>query len=418
MAEYPTVMVSGGPRERGRQYGEAARERVRRSVALYEAAFAAYAGWDWQRVRAAAVAFVPVLEPIHARELDEMRGIAEGAVLDFEDVLAINVRTEIMFGAVARDDATRSCGDPAGPRDQTAPIPRSDGCSAVALLPPATPSGHTLLAQNWDWIEGTRETVVVLVARPDDAPAFVTAVEAGLLAKAGMNACGVGVATNSLVSGDDRGTPGVPYHVCLRSILEATSAPEALRRLLAHVRSSSANYLVASGDGLAFDAESRPGDHGAVSVEVPQAGRLFHTNHFISPRFHGRDVGLQLMYDSPFRLQRLQARLGAGPMGDAARAAAGGAGHASGADRPVSRVAGAATVPGIQAALRDHAGHPLGVCAHPDASRDAVHQEGTILSVVMDLTSRRLWLADGNPCVVPYRELPAADWLGGAPREA
>ena len=36
-ATYPHVRVSGGPSERGRQYGEQARERVERSVALYEA---------------------------------------------------------------------------------------------------------------------------------------------------------------------------------------------------------------------------------------------------------------------------------------------------------------------------------------------------------------------------------------------
>jgi hypothetical protein len=39
---YPRIRVEGDARERGRQHGEAARERVRRSVEAYEEVFAHY----------------------------------------------------------------------------------------------------------------------------------------------------------------------------------------------------------------------------------------------------------------------------------------------------------------------------------------------------------------------------------------
>ncbi len=367
---YPTIVASGGPRERGRQYGEAARSRVQRTIQVYGDVFREYAGWDWEHVCTQAQSFLPALKDFEPRYVEEMRGIAEGAGAAFADILALNVRTEVMFGAAARADA-------AGER-----LP-GDGCSAVALLPEATAEKHTLLAQNWDWLEAARETVVVLSSAPDDGPAYVTVVEAGLLAKAGMNEHGVGVVTNALVCDEDRGAPGVPYHVSLRAVLDATGAADALHRLQLRPRSSSASYVVGSADGLAFAAEGRPGDYAALAVGLPDAGRLFHTNHFISPAFHGRDVGLKLMYDSPFRLQRLQAQLGP-------------------AHRGVS-------IGDVQRALRDHAGHPLGVCSHPDRSLAPVYQQGTVFSLVMDLPERRLWLADGNPCRTPYREL-ALGW--------
>jgi len=43
---FPHVRVEGGPHERGRQYGEQARERVALSVEAYREVFAHYAGWD------------------------------------------------------------------------------------------------------------------------------------------------------------------------------------------------------------------------------------------------------------------------------------------------------------------------------------------------------------------------------------
>src|SRR6266446_10660130 len=70
------------------------------------------------------------------------------------------------------------------------------------------------------WLLHAAQTLVVLEARPDDGPDFVTVVEAGLLAKAGLNAAGLGLVTNALVTDADVGEPGLPYHVLLRAILD------------------------------------------------------------------------------------------------------------------------------------------------------------------------------------------------------
>ena len=62
-ALYPTIRVSGGPRERGRSYGEQAAARIGRSIALYTDIFAHYAGWEWKQVTEHAERFT---EPIAA----------------------------------------------------------------------------------------------------------------------------------------------------------------------------------------------------------------------------------------------------------------------------------------------------------------------------------------------------------------
>lgn len=368
---YPHVRVVGAPHERGLQYGTQAASRVRRSVDAYRGVFERWAGLDWASARRLAVEYVPSIAAFDERCLDEMRGIAEGAGLDFEDVLAINVRTEVMFAAKAR--AALDLQRPAAE------------CTALAVLPAATAQGRILIAQNWDWLVHTRETVVVLEAEQDEGPRFVTVVEAGLLAKFGLNSAGVGILTNALVCDGDVGEPGVPYHVVLRSLHDAADVTDALTRLQGAARSSSANYILACEDGPAIDAECTPGDFSRVLIVEPEGGLIAHTNHFLSPRFDAVDVGRWVMPDGIFRLQSV---------GEFLRPRLGGV-------RPET----------LQQALSLHEGHPAGVCSHEREDLDPAERDATIVSAVIDLGRRRMWLADGNPCTAGYRPLDYSGFL-------
>ncbi|HEX9064171.1 MAG TPA: C45 family peptidase [Streptosporangiaceae bacterium] len=365
MSEYPHVRVSGDAVQRGRQYGEQARERVHRSVSAYCEVFATLAGWDWATVRAEAARFEAPIAAAGPQYLAEMRGIADGAGLDFADVLAINVRTEVMFAAKAR---------------QAVQGKAVAECSAFAVAPAPGQPGPAVLGQNWDWLPHSAQTVVVLEARQDDRPDFVTVVEAGLLAKTGMNSSGLGLVTNALVTADDAGEPGLPYHVLLRAILDCENVSDAISVLQSGYRSSSANYLLAHADGAALDVEAAPGDFSRLYFLYPGPdGVLLHTNHFLASRFDRTDVSVWVMPDSPVRLARLQAGV-----------------RASGP---------APSLATFRALLSDHANYPSGVCCHPDARMPAVDQGMTVTSVLMDPGRRRMWISDGNPCTAGYREL-------------
>ncbi|HVM21083.1 MAG TPA: C45 family peptidase [Egibacteraceae bacterium] len=372
MSGFPHLRLTGDHRDRGRAYGEQAADRVAASITAYRQVFAHLAGWDWDRVVAEALRYEPAIADFAAEYLAEMRGLAEGAGVAYEDVLAINTRTEVMFSAKARKAA--------------ATFGRGE-CSAFAILPPRSVDGHTLVGQNWDWLAHCFDTVVVLEVEQDDAPDYVTVVEAGLLAKSGMNAAGVGVTTNALVTTDDAGEPAVPYHVVLRGLMDARNLSEALSTIQRAPRSSSANYLLASRDGLAIDVEAAPGDFSRLYFLDPVDGVLLHTNHFVSPRFDRVDVSTWAMPDSPIRLQRLRALL---------------------ADHD-----GLIGVDVLSDWLADHANHPAGVCCHPDTALPEVEQDATVVSVVMDLDAGRLWIADGHPCDTPYRTVDLHDVFGG-----
>ena len=362
---YPRISVEGDARERGRQYGEQARERVRRSIEAYDEVFAHVAGWDGAKVREEAARFRAPIAAHGAKYLEEIRGIADGAGVDELDVLAINVRTEIMFAATARDAEARRRLPPE--------------CSSFAVLGSRTGDGRMLVGQTWDWLAHAFDTTVVLEARQDDGPDYVTIVEAGLLAKAGMNSAGVALVTNALVSDSDTGEPGVPYHVLLRSILDAEAVSEALGALQRGARASSANYLLAQ-DGVAIDVEAAPGDFSRLYVGYPDRDLLLHTNHFKNPGYDQRDVSMVAMPDSPFRLARLEQLVEA---------------H----DGPLD-------LGFWEETLGDHAMLPFGICCHPDPRATVAPEEyATVMAVVMDPAARTMWIASGNPCETPFEPL-------------
>jgi len=376
---YPHLRVEGTPRERGRQYGEQARDRIARSRYAYEQIFAHTAGWDWQRVTEEGLRFRQPIAQFNGDYLDEMQGLAEGSGLPLADILAINVRTEIMYAAKARQAlaVAKPCAvDPA--------LPRPGECSALAALPERVTDGHVLIAQNWDWRLHAYETVVVLEVRQDSKPNFVTVVEAGLLAKSGMNSAGIGLVVNSLVTAQDRGEPGVPFHILIRAVLDSTTVTDALAVLQSARRSSSANFLIASAEGIALDIEAAPGDFSRLSVLLPTDGLLLHTNHMLAPPPGVRDLSLWSAPDSAVRLARARVVLGQNAQ---------------------------LSPESLMAMLSDHADHPFGICAHADKRAPLLDRGATVASIVMDLDERRLWLADGQPCRTPYRQLDYGQFL-------
>lgn len=100
---FPLIEVWGPPRERGRRYGAAAAARIRLGVEHYAAQLAATA-FSWSAIRELVHGYLPEIEAFDAVYLEEMRGIAEGAGVDFEAIVLLNARTEILKSAQRRPD--------------------------------------------------------------------------------------------------------------------------------------------------------------------------------------------------------------------------------------------------------------------------------------------------------------------------
>ena len=196
--------MTGSPRERGRQHGQAVPDRIKRGIEMYSESLLKN-GVDWKHLEQRANAMVPVVEKFDPAYVEEMRGIADGAGVSFAGVMLMNARTEMVAAA----------------RKQQAHQHFPDGCTAAFALPEASADGVLLHGQNWDWRAECAETGVVLRIRRDDGPDILTFTEAGGLARSGLNSAGIGLTANALECDRDyqRGA-GVPLPFIRRKVLE------------------------------------------------------------------------------------------------------------------------------------------------------------------------------------------------------
>lgn len=351
MIRYPRIRVSGAPAERGRQYGTAAATQIAHSRRVYEAAFAAK-GIPWAEAIARSARYeAPIREHLPAI-WDEIEGIAQGAGLPVEDVLAMNCRTEILWSAVT----THGRGE----------------CSSFAIEPTHTVNGATLVGQNWDWLEGTFDSVIVLEVERTDGPNYVTIVEAGLLGKMMLNESGIAMCVNTLVTSTDGVTDGIPFHVMLRALADSERVFDAVLTLGSLPRASSGNYVLAGADGAILNLEVEPGGPGGVHPVTAADGRVLHTNHFQSPLAQSTERAMVAMADTYVRLGRLDALI------------------------PTNR--GPVVLAQLEAALVDHRDVPGAICCHPDPRDPEASRWSTVVSVIIDVSARKLHVAEGRPC--------------------
>jgi isopenicillin-N N-acyltransferase-like protein len=358
----PRIRIRGVGHALGADYGEQARPLIARSLQGYAAVFRTN-GWAWDEARRFAIEREGWLQTAAPDRMAELRGLAAGAEQDFVDILALNLRSEIL----------QAIGGTSVPEE----------CTSFGLSPAATADGHVMVGQNWDYPVTSAGTVVALEVETPDRPFFVTFVEAGLLAKTGMSEIGLGLVTNTLATTDGPAVDGLPYHFVLRSILESSSVSAAISAITGTRRASAANYLIGHSDGVVFDVEAAPGDHRHARVLDPERGVLVHANHFVEEPRDARDGALGTWTDSWVRRQHLQATL---------------------APR-----AGSVSASTVSASLRDHANFPYSVCRHPDPEVPEEERSQTHFSVIYDLSDRRILLAEGPPCESVYEQFDV-DW--------
>jgi isopenicillin-N N-acyltransferase-like protein len=347
---FPLIEVAGSPRDVGLAYGRAAGEYIHRSIAIYQNAFA-QKGVTWDVARQKAREFTPVVESYGADLVTELAGIAAGAEVPLEDIVAINSRTELLYGQ-----------KPAAPPGADAD---PDGCTGAIAMPEATADGHTLHGQNWDWRDECADSSIVLKVEPENGPRMLIFVEAGILARCGMNSAGVAITGNFLQTDNDYGLSGVPLPFIRRRVLMSTALGHAIRVVFDAPRTFSNNLMISQRDGECIDLEATPREVFWIHAE---RGLLVHANHFTSPGALAKvhDLGVETNTDSLYRDRRVRARL-------------------------ASRLSQLG-IEDFKAAFADRYGAPRAVCRSPVLGPGG-KTSSTVATVIMDTTAGKMWIA-------------------------
>jgi hypothetical protein len=201
---------------------------------------------DWLGVVARAKPYLEPSEAAFPQFIEELRGYAEAAGVEFNELWALSLEDEVS------DD-------------------RSDRCTTVVT------NHGSLVAHNEDWDEDAENYICVVRKRVGDLRSF----ELYYLNTLGGNAISINSngyihAVNSLTHTDTQ--VGIPKNIIARWLSE-TSAPDAdFEQLTKLKRASGFHHTIVSLDGRVWSIECSATKQTLVRPDLP----FVHTNHFLT----------------------------------------------------------------------------------------------------------------------------------------
>jgi isopenicillin-N N-acyltransferase-like protein len=365
------IRLSGTPFERGLEHGAAVADRLEyywgelvadvSERAIERLSKDELRGWIKER-SSAAVAIAPDLE-------QEIRGIAEGAGVEYEVALAVSFGEEVCHLASAR-------GVERGPgAGDSSPLTR---CLSVVVPPEKSATGSYLLAQTWDGPDWTPDPILFAVDEEAGRSAYLS--DGGWVGGVGLNDRGLG-SVHTGVSTVEDGTPGVPYPFIARRIMQAGSFDEAVASVVEVPATAGCHFLVGDGTRLT-DVEVA----GALNAVVPMTPPVSTCAHFCAGNTVKTELSEEWHRISAYRVERLLSLL---------------------ADRSDT---GPLDVFEI---MSDHEEGPSGatVCRHPGTGR-------SLGAIVVDMGTSTVYAQAGNPCLarpIVSITVPRAGVMGSWP---
>jgi len=346
---FPLFEARGTPRELGRQHGAQAAAQVRGFLDF----IAAMLKLSRSELRSRALRFLPLFETHCPHLVEEIRGLAEGAAVDFADALALQMRAEL------------------------GQLP-GEACTTFVIAARGTAGGGILIGQNSDMDPEYEQYgyMLRLVPSPregeggEPSAAILMWTFGGQLGYHGLNAHGVAHFANAL-GGGPPWKFGLSHYPIKRMMLEQRTIGE-VRLVLHHVPvCSNGNYVVCDGQGRIGDIELTPSGFAFVENER----FLVHTNHFLCGK-HACAANHNVSVPDSFpRLER--------------------------ARQLVGEMFGHITVDDMKHVLADHAGFPTSICRHPHDGPDhpSVSARGyTAASLIAEPARGLIHVCRGNPC--------------------
>jgi isopenicillin-N N-acyltransferase-like protein len=353
-SDLPVISVKGDAYNLGLEHGQKARELVQKNVDYYLYLWKTYSNMEREVVLEKTREFIKPIEKYDNEILEELRGVADGAKVMLEEIIALNSRYEFVWSTMGMELGKE--------------------CTSIGATMEATSNNHTLIGMNWDYKSKVEEQIILLEILQENKPNIVMRTEAGIIGFAGFNSAGIGLVLNALCSDKDSFEPKTPFLVMCRGVLNAGTLPDALSAVIATERAVSGNLLIAHEDGEIIDLESTPFD---VGFMYPVKGVLAHANNFVDLRFAQNvvDTFKALYPDSIIRTNRAQ--------------------------RFLEGAVGNINLDTFKEILRDHFGKPSSICRHLDPKLH-IDINGQSKSIIMDLNEKTMSITNGPPCEYEY----------------
>ncbi|KAL9484919.1 hypothetical protein ACSS6W_003708 [Trichoderma asperelloides] len=420
-SNYQHIVLKGLPYDRGYTHGEQAKQKILDSLAHYHKP-GKLLPWDISQ-RIIKEVYLPGIEKYFPEALPELRGIANGAGVDLDQILFLNARYDL---ARVRGPTIRPCPSTKSSSaantsqaanghvaqngfrniassDEPTDIQELQECTTAGFLAESMDNGDVMLAQNWDMSANVflKDTAVYLEIHPDpseDLPVMFVTTEAGQLGRSGFNSAGLGVCASSLMSTEDyfpldltlppgsEQQPLLPMSLVRRQFLHNINFANALINVKNAPRHLSNKLIVGTADNFVMSMEITPS---AVHLGYPSNGDNFivGSNHFISESFHASQWNDRYPGGSSwFRAVRVAQKV-----------------------RPFNNKK--LTAEKVTEAFCDHLSLPSSVCQHmedctvknvPDYPYKGA--QTTLAHIRYNLTKRTATVCKGPPCMGAFNE--------------
>lgn len=306
----------------GVEYGKMTAKQIHAALKIARVYWPRIGRASWKRLVEAGLKLVPYAQKFSREYMDEVRGMAQGAGVPFDELWLMNVEEEVVDRRLGLSHRHREPGRARSGRGNLIrsvipsevaqggtsrgipPLPltvlgvgRDDDRKVVRVLRFArNDSGHCttiavrsrsqfVLAHNEDWTPQTTVPFPVVTVRRTSLPSFISVAYPGALpgSVCGVNSAGIAFNENSLELPARR---GVPKNFIKRALLDAKNIRQVRRILATKPQALSCNFVcVSAAEGV------------AASYEITQAGvftlpmrarPLVHTNHILHLRARTR----------------------------------------------------------------------------------------------------------------------------------
>ncbi len=283
--------------------------------------------------------------------VEEMRGIARGADVPFEDIFFLNSLLDV------GNFRWLEC------------VKGMFGCTSF-VLPEEPGTGKVLLGQTYDLSAFRRRFNALLRINPANGPRQLVYTLAGMVGAAGLNEDGIGININYLSSNDCH--PGKLHAVIVRQALASRNLADAVTAATVGPRAGGSHYLLSDDTGHVVSVETSATRFALAYADGKPFG---HTNHYLSDWMQPISVMRPTAIGSSIAryavLRRFLMR------------------------ENLNRET-------LKEMTSSHTSYPRSICAHGSSDEPEEFRGTTIAAMVQSLSDRTMEICDGCPCQGEY----------------
>lgn len=337
----PIIHVKGTHYQVGCQIGTHMKKQLNELIQQSKDYVAKSKELKWEDIRSQSQLFLEYSKKYMPEYVEEIRGAADAAGIDLVD----------LFSEMCEEIYSKNF---------------LKGCSDLIASGDVTADRSVLAAHNNDTSPKIEKYTVVVHYKVEGEPEILAVGYGGLGISVGFNSSGISLTGNELSMNDMK--IGVPRLLLVRKILAAKTIADAIEAALFQPRASNYNQVISDDNGEIYSIESSASDYEAIYATE---GYLVHTNHYTSSRMRKYELDPYDITSSIIRYNR--------------------------ANRLLKNNRGKISIEMLKKFLQDHVSRPKSICRHGENVK-------TTFSVIINLTTKTMFLAKGNPCESTYYE--------------